>query len=235
MPMQYVENAITLAIVAIFTLLAIRIYKREETKGKWWVIIIIFLIGRFSISLDLPLFGHTHNLAIFPLGAGLFYLFTRTRQQAREIYKPYIWLGFFANYAFFVCGILTIFVTNALFPPGHLSTYIESFEDATILNIHPSAQDKIQLSNNAYELLDKSIQTEVHAHEWYNGQAYNQMAYKEEKFPYMLQNVTATAGLNIDVFYYIEQDGKGLLVQTPDQHYYFRTEDTFIEKDGEQQ
>ena len=232
--MQYVETGIIGTIYLTLLFIAIRIYLRQETKGKWWAIVPLFFVGLFSISFELSLFGQMYKLAILPLGAGLFFLFTMSRHEVRKTYKPYIWLGFLANYGFFIGGIVTIFLTNALFPPGQLLTYIKSFEEATIMITHPSVQDEVHLTKNAYELLEKSVPTEVQAHEWYNEQAYNQRAYKVEKFPYMLQNVTAPAGMNMDVFYYIEQDGQGLLMQTPNRHYYFRTSDTFIEKDGEQ-
>lgn len=220
--MLYVEAVITLSIYAIIILLAIRIYKRQPIKGVWWIILLFYFAGLFSISIDLSLFGGVHKLALFPIGVAIFYLFTINNVEARNIYKPYIWLGFLANYAFFIGSIFTLFMTNALFPPGQLATYSKSFEEATIFTIHPSASNQVQLSSNAYELLQHATQTEVNAHEWYT-------ASKEEKFPYMLQNVTPAAGLKLDVLYYIERDGKGLLVQTYDEHYYFRTTESFIE------
>src|SRR5690606_25003491 len=127
----FIEASMTLAVYIIVFIIAIRIYMRQETKGKWWVIVLVLALGFFSVSLELFLFEQIHNFAIIPLGASLFYLFTRTRRETRVIYRPFVWLGFLANYGFFITGILTIFVTNILFPPGQLPTYAKSFDKAT--------------------------------------------------------------------------------------------------------
>ena len=230
----YIEIAFIL-IVYISIIFAAYILKKRTTQNiAWWEIVLFLIVGIISFSIELEFFGTMYKFALLPLGAVLFYLFTRNKESAREKYKPFVWLGFVANYVFFITGILTIPVTNAIFPPNELSTYIKSLEQAQILTTHISAVQTLSLKDNATELLQEATLTTIEADQWYGEQLIDQKLYSVEKFPYLLTDVTAPAGMKEEVFYFVEQEGKGLLIQTPASHYYFRTTVPIVQNVGEE-
>lgn len=195
---------------------------------------LVILLGLFSFSFDFPLFGQVQQLAILPLGVGLFYLLTLHKAKTRENYKVFAWLGFAVNYVLFIAGIITLLVTNWLFPKDELSTYIKSLDEVTIFNSHISQTEPIKLADNALELLlEHSTKATFESGQWYTEQQMFTEPYETEKFPYFLHNVSTPAGMNVEVHFYIEKDGKGLLVQTPERHYYYRVFEPLIEKDGD--
>lgn len=227
--MQYIEYARILTVYAIIFFIAYRIYQKQEIKGSWWKAIILLFVGIFSFSIEFSFFGQMHKFALIPLGVGLFYFWTSKQPTSREKYKSIVWLGFFANYAFFVTSIITVLIIKLLFPSDELTTYVQALDEAEIIITHRGTEDPLQLSDDAYELLKTSTLTEFEPDQWY----FNQLDYTKEQFPYMLYDVTTPAGLPYDVFFFVEEDGQGLLVQTPEQHYYFRTLEPFAIKEGE--
>jgi len=224
-----------ISLYVVFIVIAYRIYKKQELKPTWWKIPLLFYLGLLSFSINFSFFNKLHQFALLPLGAGLFYLITKNRLETREKYKRFVWLGFFANYAFFIASIAALLLSNLLFPKDELSTYIKSLDNAEVFITHSSMEEPVQLTDDAYDLLAKANPGHMEVDQWYIAQAHVEQTRTEELFPYMLQNVTTPAGLNVEVFFYIEKDSKGLLVLTPTAHYYFRTANAFIEKVGEAQ
>lgn len=214
---------------------AYRIYKKQERMLKKWKILLVILGGLFSFSFNWPLSETLIKIPLLPLGVWILYMFMKGKPERWETYRRYAWLGFWANFIFLASTFLSIPLEHVFYPKDNLSTYIANVDDASILKIHPSAENN-KLDN---EVLWKEIaamhQEPIEAYQWYDVGPFEEEGHfikRNEQFPYLLQGVKSKWGSGLEPVIYVERDGKGLLVTTSAKQYYFRAEDSFM-KGGE--
>lgn len=225
-----IGNLLVYITVFIF---AFKFNKRASERVSWWKIVIVLFIGLISFSIHLEFFGTLHQFALLPLGVFLLYIFTRKNKLRWYKYRLFAWLGFCANFGFFIVSIATIPIFNSVYPPNEIDTYIKSIEHARILNTHISKTEPVKLVKNAHELLQQSEQDRVKWDDWFYEHTDSMHQYSYETFPYMLTDVEYPFGMDKPVNFYIEQDGMGLLIMTDDLQYYFRSKQPILEVGGE--
>ncbi|WP_066305518.1 hypothetical protein [Bacillus sp. FJAT-29814] len=203
--------------------IAWQIYKKQEIKPKIWKVIIIIFIGLFSFSIDWPLFDQVIRISILPLGVWILFLL-RGRLPQWPFYRKYAWLGFFANFIFLAAGLLAIVCNQAVYPQNQLLTYLANVEQGFIINTHPAAENLSFDKENAPKLLLKGKEKLVRSTDWY------ELSETSERFPYQLIGAKPKFGSNLSAIIYVEQDGKGLLIQTPNRHYYFRLDESLLKE-----
>ena len=72
-------------------------------------------------------------------------------------------------------------------------------------------------------------QEEVFSDQWYEDTYMTESNKRNERFPYQLIGTSSKWGSGLETIIYIEDDGKGILLSTPKEQLYFRSEDSFIE------
>jgi hypothetical protein len=205
--------------------IAYRYYKKQETKPKIWKIIALIFIGLFSFSINWPLFDNLIRISILPLGVWILY-FLKGKQGNWPTYRQYAWLGFFANFIFLATALLSILVNQAVYPIDKPQTYLANVEDASIINIHPTGKTAASLNKDIFKK-DIAHMTE----EQIQGQGWYEQSETSEVFPYQLIGAQPKFGSNRQAaVIYVENDGKGLLIQTPKKHYYFRSAESFLKE-----
>lgn len=215
----------------IIVYLAYRIYKKQTVNPKWWKILIVFIVGLFSFSINWNMYGSMIKLSILPLGVWILYFFLKGNEERWQKYRHYAWLGFMANFIFLASTLLSMSAHSLIYPKDQLSTYISNIEDATIIPIHPSAK---QVSMNK-EVLNSELETmEQHRilnDTWYNDTYVNtEPNNRNERFPYQLIDTLPQWGSGLQATVYIEGDGKGMLITTSKNQLYFRSDDSFLKE-----
>ena len=85
------------------------------------------------------------------MGCCIFVL--KGKDERWQTYRSFAWLGFCANFLFLASTLIAIPFHHVIYPKDEPSTYISNVENASILNIHPSAKD---LSLNKESLLNQN-------------------------------------------------------------------------------
>lgn len=106
---------------------AYRMMKKQAVKPKIWKVLVCVLVGVFSFSINLPPIGETPiKIAILPLGVWILYAFLKRKEGRWQSYRPFAWLGFFANFIFLAAALLSVPVQHSIYPENELSTYIST-------------------------------------------------------------------------------------------------------------
>jgi hypothetical protein len=221
-------------IIAIFTgllawfligFLVFRIYKRQTVKPKLWKAIVIIFVGLFSFSIHINTFGNPVKIAILPLGVWIIYGLSKGKEARWQRYRPFAWLGFWANYIFLLTTLLTNPVHDLIYPKNEPVTYISNVEDTSIIRIHPNSED-IALNKDVLLKQLHSLKKEtITSVKWYEEVQHNtEPNNRRERFPYQLVGATSKWGSDLHAVIYIEEDGKGLLITTTEKQLYFRSE-----------
>ncbi|WP_226669911.1 hypothetical protein [Metabacillus litoralis] len=217
-----------------------RIYQTQNIAERpvLWKLIIAVLIGLFSFSINLPLFEGVFSIAILPLGVWILYAMLKGKNRW-DSYRKYAWLGFLWNYFFLGAALLAIGVSGVIYPKHEVETYLDDVSKAELLSIHPSGKEvhlnvmKLEESLSSFTWEQSNVTQwyeEIREQMWSNEEDKEQKNV-QEKFPYLLTDVKAKAGKKVRV--YVEYDGKGLLVTTKDNQYYFRSNNaTFLKERG---
>ncbi|MFB1082631.1 hypothetical protein [Jeotgalibacillus sp. JSM ZJ347] len=227
--------------LAAWTILAfwlISLYQKHdpEERPATRKMLLIVLIGLFSFSIDFPAFGEMISLAILPIGVGVAYLVLKRRGRW-EVYNRYAWSGFFANYLFLSASLLTIFISSQFYPEGEIETYLDDVFGAELFVIHPSAEGgKLNVEQFAEDITGFEAEYDD-VIGWYDDAMEQKYASEpdeqeqvEEKFPYLITGIEAKEGYGVQV--YLEADGKGMLVTTADNQYYYRSESASFFEEG---
>lgn len=204
---------------------------RSNTPISWWKIIITCIVGLISVTIPFEFFDAYHSFALFPLGAFVFYIFTRKTHW--HTYRPFIWIGFFANYAFFIVSIVTVPIENAFYPPDRLTTYTNSVNYAQVVTSHTSGEVDMLLIDDPNMALITHQQQEVAAEKWYYDYTETQHFYTEEEFPYLLTDYQKRSGMTKPYSIFVNKTGDGLLVITEKHQYYFTLEKSILQLGGE--
>ena len=213
----------------VIGLLTNYLYTKQEVKPTFWKILLILFIGFFTFSINWQLFNTYIKIPILPLGVWIVYAVFKNKNEKWKSYRPFAWLGFFANFIFLIALLLAIPFNHFIYPESELETYISNIEKATLVTIHPSAKDssldKEMLKKQTPFLSEELIQS----HEWYIDTEMNKHSKKVvERFPYQLIGFSTKWGSCLKTVVYIEKDGKGILISTKNKQLYFRSEYSLI-------
>ena len=228
----------TINVVAIVTgilawgsiiFLAYRVYKKQSVRPKVWKILLVMFVGLFSFSFNWNMFDTMVKFPILPLGVWILYFILKGREERWQTYRSFAWLGFWANFIFLASTLIAIPVHHVVYPKNEPSTYISNVGNASILNIHPSAKDWSLNKESLLKQLDTMSQEEVFSDQWYEDTYMTESNKRNERFPYQLIGTSSKWGSGLETIIYIEDDGKGILLSTPQEQLYFRSEDSFIE------
>ncbi len=214
----------------IVGILAYRIYKKQLTRPRFWKIFIVILIGMFSFSFSLPMYDTIFNIPILPLGVWILYLFLKGKKDKWQRYRPFAWLGFFANFIFLLSSLIALPVYYVIYPKNEPSTYLSNVENASIVHTHPSAKNFTLNNKKLEENLHSLKENKFYSDEWYEKTYMSDEANKrDEWYPYHLIGAKSKWGSGLETMIYIEDDGKGILISTPKYQLYFRSETTLLE------
>jgi hypothetical protein len=215
---------------AVIGYLAYRVYKRLAAKPKVWKVLFAILVGLFSFTVNMEWFHTLVKIPILPLGVWILYGVLKSKEGRWETYRRFAWIGFLANFIFLAGTLITIPVYSLIYPENDLSTYITGTKEASTNIIHPSGEGRTLDQEELMKQLSEMEQVEFDSWVWFDeaGGRYS----KNERFPYQLVGTTPKwgSGLNPDI--YMEQDGKGILISTRKNQYYFRFPETVLEGVG---
>ena len=208
---------------------AYRIYKKQMVKPKVWKILIVLFVGLFSFSINWAMFDTIFKLPILPLGVWILYFVLKGKEERWQTYRSFAWLGFLANFIFLLLTLVSIPVHHALYPKNEPSTFISNVENASIITIHPSAKERSLNKESLMKQLQALRQETIYSDQWYTETYMNaESTIRNERFPYQLIDTKAKWGSGLNTIIYIEDDGKGILISTPKNQLYFRSEDSVI-------
>lgn len=214
------------SVIAYF---AIRIYQKQQVKIKVWKIILVIWIGCFSFSFNVEFYQTILKIPILPFGVWILYFFLKSKKGRWERYWRFAWLGFLGNFIFLAVTLMTIPLQSVLYPSDKISTYIESVDHAYIVKTYSSKNDVILQNELLVEQLPLMVQTEFFSDKWYEETYMNgDEIQSKERFPYQMVGVKGKWGSGIRSTFFIEEDGKGLLIATPKRQYYFRSDVSFL-------
>lgn len=214
----------------VIVFFAYRIYQKQIVKPKVWKIPLIILVGLFSFSINLSMFDMIFKLPILPLGVWILYFVFKGKDERWQTCRSFAWLGFGANFIFFASTLITIPVHHVIYPKDELSVYISNVENASIINIHPSAKDRSLNKDSLRKQLDTMRQEAIYSDQWYKETYMDSLSSKRnERFPYLLIGTSSKWGSGIHTLVYIEDDGKGILLSTPKEDLYFRSNDSLLQ------
>lgn len=230
LPLSYniVETIGTILGWIILLVLVSRQFLKQQEKLAYWRVMLVVLLGIFSFTINFYLFHISLKLSILPLGVWV--LYGMLRKKSWKTYRPFAWIGFWANFIFLGTAIMTGFIDNWVYPKEDPSTYIADLEHASIVAIHPSALsaslNKEQLQNHLNDLQSATIT----GLEWHRESVLESGSYyQKERFPYVLLGALPRWGSGLDSVVYIQDDGRGLLITTPNQNYYYLSKESFID------
>ncbi|WP_078544456.1 DUF1129 domain-containing protein [Litchfieldia alkalitelluris] len=220
---------ITVVTWAIVVVWFIYLYKKSE-KPPVWKAILILILGIFSFSFNFDAL----RIPILPLGVWIAYWILKRDGQMElwQRYRKFAWLGFWANFIFLIGALITSPLHSVLYPKDEISTYISKFDEAEIVVTHPSANE-IELINDVGSLLDGFKKQQVDSIQWFEEVHFAEEDEQKERFPYQMVKTKPKGGSQLQTVIFVERDGKGLLITTPTEQFYYRSENSLI-KEGDQ-
>lgn len=205
-----------------------RQYLKQQEKPAVWKIVVIALVGMFSISITTTLFQTPAKISILPLG--VFFIYVLLRKPSWQIYRKYAWIGFWSNFILLTVTLLSASIHHFVYPKEKLSTYIANINDAAIIQIHPTASEAVFNKEQFKKQLQNLEPIAVESDLWYQASVFeSEPYYHKERFPYQLIGVEPRWGSGLRTVIYVEDNGKGFLITTPDQQYYYRSKESFLE------
>jgi len=215
---------------SVIVFFAYRIYQKQIVKPKVWKIPLITLVGLLSFSIDLSMLDMIFKLPILPLGVWILYFVFKGKAEKWQTCRSFAWLGFGANFIFIASTLITLPVHHVIYPKDELSVYISNVENASIINIHPSAKDRSLNIASLLKQLDTMRPEAIYSNQWYRETYIDIESNKRnERFPYQVIGTSSKWGSGLQTLIYIEDDGKGILLSTPKKQLYFRSKDSLIE------
>ncbi|MDZ5471559.1 hypothetical protein SM124_07340 [Bacillus sp. 31A1R] len=221
-----------LSVLAWITMgvLFFQIYKRQIEKPKVWKAILVVIIGIFSFSINWPMLNQVIKIPILPLGVWLLYFIYRKSVDKWLVYRKYAWLGFFSGYLFLATSLLSLPVNHLFYPKDQLETYLANMENAHMIILHPSGVESSLNKEKLEQSIGQMEPSTIYSDEWYSETYMDpDEKNKSERFPYQLVGVNPKIGSGMVSTVYVERDGKGLLISTPNGQQYFRSKMPFLE------
>ncbi|WP_196121305.1 hypothetical protein [Anaerobacillus alkaliphilus] len=229
LPVNIIEVMVTLFSWCLIIFLAYRYYQKQEEKPKVWKVCVATLVGLFVFSFDFPMLGTVVKIPILPLGVWLL-LWYASGRGSWDTYRPFAWLGFKANFIFIAGTIAAVLLHHAVYPKENLSTYLAHYEDAVIIQLHPSAKEvELNLDFSGFR------EEPVVSVEWYQQHIFDDEPHeREEQFPYQLAGTQPKWGSGLPTMIYVEKDGKGILVDSSEKQRYFRSDQSILKGGNEE-
>ncbi|WP_217589483.1 hypothetical protein [Lentibacillus saliphilus] len=225
-------SASILAWVSIFVVFYFT-YKTHQEKLAFWKVFIIFMIGIFSFSYNFNFKSTVISIPVLPLGVWFLMLWYRTRRSLWQNYHRFAWVGFFSAFIFAFTTLLTIPVQHVIYPADEISTYIADTDHVSILQTHPSAEERVLDHTKLTIYMRQMEQHPIHSVKWYDDAVMeSQRGRTTERFPYQLTGVQPKWGSGKHAIIFVEADGKGLLITTPKHQYYFRSDEPLFKEDA---
>ncbi|GEL78360.1 hypothetical protein [Tenuibacillus multivorans] len=225
-----ISNIVAWLITAI---LFVYFYRKREVNSKLWKALLVLLIGLFSFTINWQMFGKMISFPILPLGVWLVLLYCSwtNRKERWQVYRPFAWIGFSFNFILLIMTLISAPIQEAVYPSNDPRTYIADVDHAQIVNLHPSAQDQVLQIDLLQNGLNQWSDASLGGFEWYyEMDKNNSKEVVKEGFPYQLVGAKAMWGSGLQSIIYIEEDGKGLLITTPEKQYYFRLDQSLFKE-----
>lgn len=215
----------------VIGIIASHLYKTQLEKPVVWKVIVVILIGLFTFSFNWEVFDRVIQISILPLGVWALYVFLSKKKATWQKYRPFAWLGFFANFILLIFLLIGIPIHHLFYPEKDPNTYISKVEDAYIINTHPTAIESYLIKENLIAFIQSAEQQDYFSDSWYN-ETFMEPDKTTERFPYMLANTLPKWGSGFHTSIYIEKNGKGILITTQEKQLYFQTEHSLL-KEGD--
>ncbi|RJE85119.1 hypothetical protein D3P07_21345 [Paenibacillus sp. 1011MAR3C5] len=206
----------------------IRNYQKLREKPVVWKMILVTLVGILSVSINVTLFSTTVKLSILPIGVLLVFLFMRN--SSWNTYRKFAWIGFFSSFILVAATLLGSWLHQTVYDKTDPVTYLSDIQHIQVIGIHPSAQ-QIGWDKETFEkrIPDLKLEESYDTLTWYyESRPTGETMHANEKFPYALLGAKPSWGSGYESAVFVESDGKGLLIQTPERHYYFRSEEPLV-------
>lgn len=226
-----VEISTTILAWIIIGIIAFRIYKKQLDKPNIWKMIIVIIVGLFSFSFNWNMFDTIVQVSILPLGVWILYAFLKRKEERWQKYRPFAWLGFWANFIFLVTSLIAIPIHHLIYAENEPATYMSNVENAAIIPIHPSANEYSLMKENLLQQIHSLKQEIFFSNQWYYETYLDTESNKRnERFPYMLMGTLPKWGSGLSTTVYVEGDGKGILIVTPKKQFYFHSDHSLFEE-----
>ncbi|OIK10472.1 hypothetical protein BIV60_20995 [Bacillus sp. MUM 116] len=206
--------------------IAYQIYKKYTVKPTKWKAIVANLIGVFSFTINWNMSGILIKFPILPLGVWILYGILKRRGDSWSTYRPFAWLGFWANFIFLLTSLGSGPIQQVLYPQNNVSTYISITDHAAIIKIYSPGKDDSLNKENLHKQLSSMKQGNIYSEQWYYSMVDSKK--KDERFPYQLIGSSPKFGIDLKTIVYVEKDGKGLLIVTPYEQFYFRSQNSLL-------
>lgn len=213
---------------AIIVTIALQMYKKRTVKPTKWKAIVAIIIGIFSFTINWNMSGTQIKFPILPLGVWILYWILKGRGDSWTIYRQFAWLGFWANFIFLLTSFVTLPVQQTLYPQNEVSTYISNINQASLVKIYSPAKDDSLNKENLQKQLDTMIQEPLYSEDWFYSNMDSKKKY--ERFPYQLIGSSPKFGSGLKVIVYVKNEGKGLLIVTPNEQLYFRSQNSLLQR-----
>ncbi|MCA0972406.1 hypothetical protein LCM20_17565 [Halobacillus litoralis] len=227
---EFIPFLVTVLNWGIILTIAHFIYIKQNIKPKRWKVFVVIFVGIFAFHFSWQSSGTVLRFPILPLGVWILYGILKKKEGRWRTYRRFAWLGFWANVLFLATSLLSAQVQPLVYPPDEVSTYIADVQQAEALHVHPSADD---LSVEHDLLTEQNWQeAPVQSVAWYEAHR-DERERVDEQFPYLLKGYEPKWGSGAESRIYVEKDGKGLLISTAEQQYYFQAEQSVFQGEVE--
>jgi hypothetical protein len=182
----------------------------------------------------MELFHQLVKISILPLGVWILYFFLRKKKETWQSYRHFAWLGFFANFIFLAATLASVPLQKAMYPEKELATYVANWEHAKVITLHPSASDAKLDKNHLKSQMISMNSKKVEMINWYDNIVNIDIKQEDriEKFPYQLTGTLPKRGSGLHTLIYVEKDGKGLLITTPQNQFYYRSDQSILTEEA---
>ncbi|MFD1171023.1 glycosyltransferase family protein [Oceanobacillus picturae] len=221
---KIVELIMTILGICCILLLVYYLYKRKE-KGnpKPWLILIITSIGLLNIKYEIA----SYSVPVIPIGVMIIYFEFLVKRRNWHWYRKYAWTGFLGSYILFATTLLSQPI-QAFFYPNEPETYLANIHQPELITTNfISAEGKTlhkEILNDALSNLERQ---KLRNEKWIDS-----LYDEEERFPYLITGIDPKWGSGIDTMVFIEGDGKGWLITTPEAHYYYRSPTSIFKEES---
>ncbi|WP_058306896.1 hypothetical protein [Gracilibacillus massiliensis] len=204
----------------IIAFAAVNIYRKKQEHMAIWKVILLILVGLFTVDFNWQSSGQNQwTLPILPLGVWIIYFLLRNDPERWQRVRPFAWLGYAASFLFLLSNLISLVLQPIIYPLDEIDTYIADVENADIITTYGNLSNK---TIDKEQFMDALETAEVKDLDINNFSQLDQG--HTEQFPYILDGINPKWGSGIIPVIYLEKDGKGMLVSSPEKQYYFTTE-----------
>lgn len=211
---------------AVVIYLVYRNYRQLEKPLRIWQVAVVVWVGTLSFNFQFQVADTLLHLPVIPLGVFFLFVVLKGSQKGWKAYRSLAWLGFKTNFIFLAAALLAIPIHAFIYPKDDPSTYLADVENAYVVPIHPSSNNQsLNMEQLKQQVTRMKRSIDVHHDHWFDTYYGS-----DERFPYQLMGTRSKWGSGLAPVIYVEQNGQGLLMVTPNRSYYFRAQASFMEK-----